>query len=88
MLNCFVDTNARPPSRTLMDSLTAFVEALPNGLPTAVEAAKKAAENTKKIPAKAGRSVYVDQEQLSRADVPDPGAWGVAILVSALANKS
>ncbi|KIO16146.1 hypothetical protein M407DRAFT_247057, partial [Tulasnella calospora MUT 4182] len=34
-------TRARPPSRTLIDPLTAFVDALPNGLLGAVDAAKR-----------------------------------------------
>lgn len=80
------DTRARPPSRTLIDPLTAFVEALPNGLLGAVDAAKKAADETKKLPAKAGRAAYVNQEDLAKANVPDPGAFGVAVIVAGLAG--
>ncbi|KAG9019187.1 Dihydroxyacetone kinase 2 [Tulasnella sp. 427] len=79
-------TRARPPSRTLIDPLTAFVEALPNGLPGAVDAAKKAADDTKKLAAKAGRAAYVDQEDLTKANVPDPGAFSVAVIVAGLAG--
>ncbi|KAG8952188.1 Dihydroxyacetone kinase 2 [Tulasnella sp. 419] len=79
-------TRARPPSRTLIDPLTAFVEALPNGLAAGVKAAKDAAEATKHMVAKAGRGAYVDQKRLAEANVPDPGAWGVAVLVSGLAG--
>ncbi|KAG8918917.1 Dihydroxyacetone kinase 2, partial [Tulasnella sp. 417] len=79
-------TRARPPSRTLIDPLTAFVEALPNGLLGAVDAAKRAAEETKKLPAKAGRAAYVNQDDLAKANVPDPGAFGVAVIVAGLAG--
>ncbi|KAG9045310.1 Dihydroxyacetone kinase 2 [Tulasnella sp. UAMH 9824] len=79
-------TRARPPSRTLIDPLTAFVEALPNGLRGAVDAAKQAAEDTKKLAAKAGRAAYVNQEDLTKANVPDPGAFGVAVIVAGLAG--
>ncbi|KAG8950773.1 Dihydroxyacetone kinase 2 [Tulasnella sp. 424] len=66
--------------------LTAFVEALPNGLLGAVDAAKKAADETKKLSAKAGRAAYVNQEDLAKANVPDPGAFGVAVIVAGLAG--
>ncbi|KAG8922037.1 Dihydroxyacetone kinase 2, partial [Tulasnella sp. 417] len=79
-------TRARPPSRTLIDPLTAFVEALPNGLLGAVDAAKRAAEETKKLPAKAGRAAYVNQDDLAKANVPDPGTFGVAVIVAGLAG--
>ncbi|KAG8873587.1 Dihydroxyacetone kinase 2 [Tulasnella sp. 331] len=80
-------TRARPPSRTLMDPLTAFVEQLPQGLPAASQAARDAANDTKRMVAKAGRSTYLDQKQLAEGDTPDPGAWGVAVTVSALDGK-
>lgn len=69
-----------------MDPLTAFVRELPRGICVAAQAARSAAEETKTMVAKAGRAAYVDQEQLGEANVPDPGAWGVAILVTALAD--
>ncbi|KAG9026835.1 Dihydroxyacetone kinase 2 [Tulasnella sp. JGI-2019a] len=77
-------TRARPPSRTLMDPLTAFVQQLPQGLSAASQAARDAANETKSMAAKAGRSAYLDQKELAGGDTPDPGAWGVAILVTAL----
>lgn len=67
-----------------MDPLTAFVEQLPQGLSAASQAARDAANDTKRMVAKAGRSTYLDQKQLAEGDTPDPGAWGVAVLVSAL----
>lgn len=57
---------------------------LPEGLAQAVEAAQLAAEETKNMVAKAGRGAYVDQKLLADAAVPDPGAWGVAVLLKAL----
>lgn len=77
-------TRARPPSRTLIDPLTAFVDALPGGFEGAVKAVQDAAEKTKDIEAKAGRSAYVGGEWLKEQKVPDPGAWGVKVIIEAL----
>ncbi|KAJ7696800.1 Dak1 domain-containing protein [Mycena rosella] len=77
-------TRARPPSRTLVDPLAAFVDAYPAGLAGAVRAAATAAEHTKDVDAKAGRSAYVDTAVLSREKVADPGAWGVKTILEAL----
>jgi dihydroxyacetone kinase len=72
------DTRARPPSRTLVDPLDAFTASLPSkGLHAAAEDALAAAEKTKELVAKAGRGAYVNQEELKKREVPDPGAWGV-----------
>ncbi|KAF8637581.1 hypothetical protein AX17_002650 [Amanita inopinata Kibby_2008] len=59
-------TRARPPSRTLVDPLAVFVESLTsNGdFEAAVRAAAIAAEATKDIEAKAGRSAYVEGSRL------------------------
>jgi dihydroxyacetone kinase len=72
-------TNARPPSRTLMDPLFAFTDSYQKDqqLSKAVQAAQEATENTRNIRAKAGRAAYVEQNQLKDANVPDPGAYGV-----------
>ncbi|KAJ7206232.1 dihydroxyacetone kinase [Mycena haematopus] len=77
-------TRARPPSRTLVDPLAAFVDAFNAGFAGAVKAAAAAAEHTKDVDAKAGRSAYVDTAVLSREKVPDPGAWGVKTILEAL----
>lgn len=86
-------TRARPPSRTLVDPLAAFIDALAqNGDETnnefkfkeAVEAATKAAEATKNLDAKAGRSAYIEGASLRREKIPDPGAWGVKIVLEYL----
>lgn len=82
-------TSARPPSRTLMDPLVAFVEALPkSGLAKAAEEAKAAAKETANLQAAAGRAAYVDQDALKKEAVPDPGAWGLALLFSGFARAA
>ena len=79
-------TRARRPSRTLVDPLSAFVESFVSGesLNEAVRAAAAAAEETRNIEAKAGRSAYVESESLKKEKVPDPGAWGVKLILEAL----
>jgi dihydroxyacetone kinase len=79
-------TRARRPSRTLVDPLSAFIESFVSGknLIEAVSAASKAAEETRDVEAKAGRSVYVESESLKKEKVADPGAWGVKLILEAL----
>ncbi|OCF45289.1 dihydroxyacetone kinase [Kwoniella heveanensis CBS 569] len=78
-------TRARPPSRTLVDPLEAFIESLPSkGLSGAAEDAQAAADKTKELVAKAGRGAYVNQEDLKKREVPDPGAWGIWRIVDGL----
>lgn len=85
-------TLARPPSRTLVDPLAAFVDATSSGFAdatsggfaAAVKAAGTAAEETVRIDAKAGRSAYVDSQRLMDEKIPDPGAWGVKVIVESL----
>ncbi|KAK1219666.1 hypothetical protein PQX77_017617 [Marasmius sp. AFHP31] len=78
-------TRARPPSRTLVDPLAAFVETFsPSSLAQAVEAAASAANKTQDIEAKAGRSAYVEGDRLKEQKVPDPGAWGVKTILENL----
>lgn len=81
-------TRARRPSRTLVDPLSAFIESFVSGksLAEAVSAAAAAAEQTKDVEAKAGRSVYVESESL-KGKVADPGAWGVKLILEALIQK-
>lgn len=80
-------TRARPPSRTLVDPLTAFVTRITacEDLQKAVKAAGDAALATKDIEAKAGRSAYVEGARLKEQQVPDPGAWGVKVILENLA---
>ncbi|KAG8698669.1 Dihydroxyacetone kinase 2 [Ceratobasidium sp. 395] len=80
-------TRARPPSRTLIDPLEAFIKSLGDesvGLERAFEAAHLAAENTKNLPARAGRAAYVEAETVK--GICDPGAWGVRCLLQGLLN--
>lgn len=82
-------TRARPPSRTLIDPLAAFVDAFseyPSNLRAAVKKAAEAAEATQDIEARVGRSAYVDAERLKQERVPDPGAWGVKVILEALVD--
>ncbi|KAF8817412.1 dihydroxyacetone kinase [Phlegmacium glaucopus] len=80
-------TRARPPSRTLVDPLSAFVETfLGSGynFSLANKAAGDAAVATKDVEAKAGRSAYVEGDRLKKEQVPDPGAWGVKTILESL----
>ncbi|KAG6908783.1 hypothetical protein DXG01_003312 [Tephrocybe rancida] len=81
-------TRARPPSRTLVDPLAAFIETLAkssgNDPKAAVSAAAAAAEHTRVLEAKAGRSVYVEGDRLREEKVADPGAWGVKTILESL----
>ena len=85
-------TRARPPSRTLVDPLDAFISTLPSGpegsgsFAAALEAAVRAAENTRHVAARAGRSAYIEVDRLQRSQVPDPGAWGVKIILENLVS--
>lgn len=53
----------------------------------AVKAAQDAADKTRHLVAKAGRGAYVDQDRLKESDVPDPGAWGVWVILNALIGQ-
>ena len=81
----FSYTRARPPSRTLVDPLVSFVQTLSSSdFLTAVKAAGEAAEATKNLEAKAGRSAYVESDLLKKEKVADPGAWGVKVILENL----
>ncbi|EJD07701.1 dihydroxyacetone kinase [Fomitiporia mediterranea MF3/22] len=79
-------TRARPPSRTLVDPLAAFVQTFStsNDFSKAVKEAADAAEATKDLEAKAGRSAYVGSEFLKKEKVADPGAWGVKTILESI----
>ncbi|KAG5650709.1 hypothetical protein H0H81_011305 [Sphagnurus paluster] len=83
-------TRARPPSRTLVDPLAAFIEAFAQNSGAdpveALNAAVSAAERTRDIEAKAGRSAYVEGNRLKQERVADPGAWGVKTILESLLN--
>jgi len=50
----------------------------------AVTAAANATEATRNIDAKAGRSAYVQGDRLKEERIPDPGAWGVKVILENL----
>ncbi|KAF4594267.1 Dihydroxyacetone kinase 2 [Pleurotus pulmonarius] len=81
-------TRARPPSRTLVDPLAAFIDMLAKEeggkLPEAIQAGSASAERTRELEAKAGRSAYVEGARLKDQKVPDPGAWGVKVILENL----
>ncbi|EPT00901.1 hypothetical protein FOMPIDRAFT_1023465 [Fomitopsis schrenkii] len=85
-------TRARPPSRTLVDPLDAFVRRLSESqgadLKGAVEQAAAAALKTRDLEAKAGRSAYVEGDILKNERVPDPGAWGVKAILEGFVGSS
>jgi dihydroxyacetone kinase len=58
-----------------------------NGFRVAVSAAGKAAEATKNIEAKAGRSAYVEGERLKEQKIADPGAWGVKVILESMLSQ-
>jgi len=80
-------TRARPPSRTLVDPLAAFIDTYNSSqgdLLTSVKAAADAAELTKDLDATAGRSAYLEDARLKLERIPDPGAWGVKVILENL----
>lgn len=77
-------TRARLGDRTCLDCLIPFVETLKRcgdaGL--ALKDAEKGVEGTKKLDAKLGRSSYLDEE--ATRGVPDPGAYGLLMLLEGM----
>jgi len=82
-------TRARPPSRTLVDPLDAFISTIQQDRASyqdAVHKAGEAAEATKYLAAKAGRAAYVEAGKVK--GVADPGAKGVQVILEALFSRS
>ena len=79
-------TPAQPGDRTLMDALVPYVEVLQRtGDPKeAAKAAKSGADRTKGMKARLGRSVYVGGTGFEQ--VPDPGAHGLSVFLSGIAD--
>lgn len=79
-------TPAQPGDRTLMDALVPFVNVLKQtgDAKEAAEAAKKGSDSTKGMKASLGRSVYVGGTGFE--EVPDPGAHGLSVFLSGLAD--
>ena len=77
-------TPARPGDRTLVDALAPFCDALArgDGFREAVAAAMQGAEETRYMKPRLGRSTYVPMDGEGVGAVPDPGAWGVAAILS------
>ncbi len=76
---------AQVGDRTMIDALAPALEAMPNGLAAAAEAARAGADSTASIhKAKAGRAAYVPSENLKGHN--DPGAEAVALLFEGLAQ--
>ncbi len=81
-----VYTQAQPGDRTLMDALVPFVDTLSESgnVKKAADAAKAGAEKTKGMRASLGRSVYVGGTGFE--EVPDPGAYGLSIFLTGIAD--
>ena len=79
-------TPAQPGDRTLMDALTPFVDVLKKtgNVKKAADAAKEGAHKTKGMKASLGRSVYVGGTGFE--EVPDPGAYGLSLFLSSIAE--
>ncbi|GAB7357930.1 hypothetical protein MBLNU230_g0097t1 [Neophaeotheca triangularis] len=79
-------TPAKPGDRTLVDALQPFVETLASSgdVGKAANAADEGAKGTKGMQASLGRTVYVGGSGFE--EVPDPGAYGLAVFLSAVAE--
>ncbi|KAI0462370.1 hypothetical protein LJB42_003861 [Komagataella kurtzmanii] len=88
----FKYTRARTGDRTLIDALEPFVKefAKSKDLKLANKAAHDGAEATRKFEAKFGRASYVAEEEFkqfeSEGGLPDPGAIGLAALISGITD--
>ncbi|OQO05542.1 hypothetical protein B0A48_09312 [Cryoendolithus antarcticus] len=81
-------TRARLADRTMMDALIPFVDTLnkTGDAQAAVVEAEKGVEGTKKMEAQLGRSAYLDES--TTQGVPDPGAYGLLILLKAMSSAA
>ncbi|KAI5367554.1 Putative DhaK domain, DhaL domain, dihydroxyacetone kinase, DhaL domain superfamily [Septoria linicola] len=79
-------TPAKPGDRTLVDALAPFVEELSasGNVQKAAQAAEEGAKKTKGMQASLGRTVYLGGSGFE--EVPDPGAHGLSIFLSGLAQ--
>tara|TARA_B100001105_G_C22274426_1_gene392472 strand:+ start:181 stop:669 length:489 start_codon:yes stop_codon:yes gene_type:complete len=76
---------AKPGDRTMIDAIAPALQALPQGLDEAANAARGGADATARMmTARAGRSSYVPASHLE--GIPDPGAEAVALLLEGLAR--
>lgn len=70
-----------------MDPLAAFIDTYNHSqgdYSASIQAAAHAAEVTRDLDAKAGRSAYVEDIRLKLERIPDPGAWGVKVILENL----
>ncbi|KAK1058769.1 dihydroxyacetone kinase Dak1 [Friedmanniomyces endolithicus] len=79
-------TPAQVGDRTLVDALAPFVEQLgaSGDVQKAAQAADEGAKSTKGMKASLGRTVYVGGSGFK--EVPDPGAYGLAVFFNGLAE--
>ena len=79
-------TPAKPGDRTLVDALAPFVEQLGSSgdVNKAAAAADEGSKKTKGMKASLGRTVYVGGSGFE--EVPDPGAYGLAVFFQGLAE--
>ncbi|CAD0114563.1 unnamed protein product [Aureobasidium uvarum] len=77
-------TRARLGDRTMLDCLIPFVETLKStgDVKTALAEAERGVESTKNLEAKLGRSTYLDES--ATRGVPDPGAYGLLVLLKGM----
>ncbi|GEK99625.1 dihydroxyacetone kinase subunit DhaK [Acidomonas methanolica] len=81
---------AKPGDRTMLDALIPAIDAVQAEgdaaalLSRAAQAARKGADATRAMPARAGRAAYVPEAQLR--DIPDPGAEAIARLLEGMAE--
>ena len=80
-------TPAKPGDRTLVDALAPFVDTLKQtgDVKKAAQAADEGAKKTQGMKASLGRTVYVGGEGWQ--EVPDPGAYGLAVFFKGLAEN-
>ncbi|KAK0289156.1 hypothetical protein LTR54_011708 [Friedmanniomyces endolithicus] len=79
-------TRARLGDRTMMDALIPFVETLSRtgDVGQAVREMREGVEGTKTMEASLGRSAYLDES--ATRGVPDPGAYGLLVLLRGMAE--
>ncbi|KAM3422572.1 hypothetical protein BST61_g66 [Cercospora zeina] len=79
-------TPAKPGDRTLVDALAPFVEQLNSSgdVKKAAQAADEGSKKTKGMQASLGRTVYLGGSGFE--EVPDPGAYGLSVFLSGLAE--
>ncbi|KAK0248940.1 hypothetical protein LTR91_003614 [Friedmanniomyces endolithicus] len=79
-------TRARLGDRTMMDALIPFVETLERtgDVGQAVREMRAGVEGTKTMEASLGRSAYLDES--ATRGVPDPGAYGMLVLLEGMAE--